>query len=233
MSVLHGIKMTLLTDWNLTISTDEILYGQGIDPQVVRLRKPLLMQAAERAYTQGLSLIHPLALIEEAQVRDHRHERIHLEGGTTLTGPQVAGHLGGAQRVVAAVCTIGPELEQAVSSLFGGDPRYAMALDGLGNAVVEILAQHVCRRIADQVVAEELTASTPLSPGSPEWPVEIGQPQIFSLLDSSRAGIALTSGGMMLPKKSVSFVVGVGPEMAQTDACEVCSLKGTCRYRHA
>ena len=175
--------MTLLTDWNLTLSPDDILYGQGIDPQVVRLRKPLLMLAAERAHAQGLSLLHPLALIEEAHVRDHRHERIHLVGGTTLTGPQVASHLGGAQRVVAAVCTIGPELEHTVSSLFGEDPRYAMALDGLGNAVVEILAQQVCRRIADQVSAEKLTASTPLSPGSPEWPVEIGQPQIFSLLE--------------------------------------------------
>ena len=49
-------------------------------------------------------------VVQRPPAGDHRHERIHLEGGTTLTGPQVASHLGGAQRVVAAVCTIGPQL---------------------------------------------------------------------------------------------------------------------------
>jgi hypothetical protein len=102
-------------------------------------------------------------------------------------------------------------------------------LDGLGNAVVELLAQQVCVNIA---VQECMQASTPLSPGNPEWPVEVGQPQIFSLLDPARAGISLTSGGMMLPKKSISFIVGLGLEMSQANLCEVCSLKETCRYQH-
>jgi hypothetical protein len=78
-----------------------------------------------------------------------------------------------------------------------------------------------------------LQASKPLSPGSLEWPVEVGQPEIFALLDPSLAGISLTSGGMMLPKKSMSFIVGLGMEMSQTGMCEVCSLKTTCRYGHA
>jgi cobalamin-dependent methionine synthase I len=114
-----------------------------------------------------------------------------------------------------------------------GNPLLALALDGLGNAAVEKVAQQVCARLAEQAQAKGLQASTPLSPGEPDWPVEVGQPQIFALLDPSQAGVTLTSGGMMIPQKSISFVLGVGPEMAQTDACDVCSLKETCRYRHA
>jgi hypothetical protein len=225
--------MVLSTNWNLTLSLDDILRGQGADPQIVRTSKPSLLKAAERALADGLGLIHPVALTTEVAVRVHRHECILLVGGAALTGPLVTHQLSGAQRVVAAVCTIGPELEDITSHLLGEDPLYALALDGLGNAAVESLAQQVCGYITEKVVAEGLQASSLLSPGSPEWPVEVGQPQIFALLDQSKAEVTLTTGGMMIPKKSVSFVVGLGPEMSQTSMCSFCSLKETCRYQHA
>jgi len=220
-------------DMNFTINTDDILRGQGADPQIVRISKPSLLKAAERALAEGLNLIHPMTVTMEVFVQEHRHERILLMGGTVLTGTQVTQQLIGAQRVVAAVCTIGLELENASTLLFNEDPLYALALDGLGNAAVESLAQQICGHIAEEVEGKGLQASAPLSPGSPEWPVEIGQPQIFALLDPSKAGVTLTSGGMMIPKKSVSFIVGIGPEMSQTSMCSVCSLKETCRYGHA
>lgn len=225
--------MILSKDWNLSITADDILRGQGADPQIVRSRKPVLLKAAERALAGGLGLIHPLALTAEVVVREHRHERILLVGGAALTGPEVTRQLSGAQRIVAAVCTIGQELEQATAHLFGEDPLYALALDGLGNAAVECLAEQICGDIAEKVGSEGLQASAPLSPGSPEWPVEVGQPQIFTLLNPSEAGVELTSSGMMIPRKSVSLVVGLGPEMSQTSMCSVCSLKETCRYQHA
>jgi hypothetical protein len=224
--------MTIHTDWNLPLTADDILRGQGADPQVVRKRKPALVAASERALSEGLSLLHPVAFTGEVRVLAHRHERILVEGGAKLTGSLVTRHLTGAERLVAAVCTIGAELEEAISHSLATDPLHALALDGLGNAAVEVLAQQLCGRIGDLVGAEGLQASTPLSPGSPEWPVETGQPQIFALLDPAKAGIRLTSGGMMLPKKSVSFVIGLGADMSQADLCDVCSLKESCRYRH-
>ncbi len=128
--------------------------------------------------------------------------------------------------------TVGAELEQHSSARMSENPLLGLALDGLGNAAVEILGQQVCSRISERAGVAGLTASTPLSPGEPEWPVEIGQPQIFAQLDPSQIGIQLTSGGMMIPKKSISFVVGIGPEMDQTELCDLCSLRERCRYRH-
>ena len=225
--------MYLSKDWNFIISVDDILRGQGMEQQIVRSSKQALLKAAERACIEGIGFIQPMALTAEIVVREHRHERILMVGGAALTGTQVTRQLGGAQRVVAAVCTIGPVLEEASARLFGQDPLYALAMDGLGNAAVENLAQQVCRHIEEQVKGKGLQASSPISPGSPEWPVEVGQPQIFALLNPSEAGIMLTSGGMMIPKKTVSFVVGLGSEMVQTSMCSVCNLKETCRYRNA
>ncbi|MFH1524059.1 MAG: hypothetical protein ABIF04_03765 [Chloroflexota bacterium] len=224
--------MTVLTDWNITLSVDNVLRGQGADPETVRARRPALVAAAQQALDLGTSMLHPAALTRDILVRGQRHERIQLENGAQLTSPGVARHLSGAQRVVAAVCTIGSQLEEEVTRLLDKDSLHALALDGLGNAAVELLAQQVCERIGEQAQAEGLTASTPLSPGSPDWPVETGQPQIFALFDPSEAGIKLTSGGMMIPKKSITFVIGIGAAMAQTDLCAACNMQETCRYRH-
>lgn len=225
--------MELLKDFILTVNADDVLRGEGADPEIVHDKKPSLLNAASAALDEGLTKLRPTALIHTARVFEHRHERILLKGGNELVSPLVARHLAGAEQVVLVVCTIGMELEVLASTWMGKNPLLGVALDGLGNAAVEILGRQICGRIGEKAQAAGMTASTPLSPGEPEWPVEVGQPQIFALLDSSQAGITLTSGGMMVPNKSISFVVGIGTEMAQTDLCELCSLRERCRYRHA
>jgi hypothetical protein len=229
-------RIKLMEIWEnirFTLDAGDVLRGEGTDPEKARLNRPTLVEAAETAIREGFNGLQPVAVLQEVEVRQIRHERILLQNGRLLSGSQVAHHLAGAQHVTAVICTIGAELEQFASSRMKNDPLLGLALDGLGNAAVEKVAQQVCVRLAEQAQVKGLQTSTPLSPGAPEWPVEVGQPQIFALLDPSKAGITLTSGGMMIPKKSISFVVGIGPEMAQTNLCEVCSLKGTCRYRHA
>ena len=225
--------MELLQDFDLSLNVDDILRGEGADPEVVRTRRPALVKAASAALQEGTSRLHPVAIINRIKVVEHRHERILLQGGDELASPLVAHHLAGAEQVVLAVCTIGPQLEIFASSCMKEDPLLGLALDGLGNASMEILGQQVCGRIGVQAQSLGLTTSSPLSPGEPEWPVDIGQSQIFSLIDPSWAGITLTSGGMMIPRKSISFVVGIGPEMTTTDLCALCSLHERCRYRHA
>jgi hypothetical protein len=225
--------MELSTDFDLAISVDDILHGEGADPVTVRAKKPAMLKAANLALDEGFSKLHPAVILYQSKVVEHRHEKILLQDGKELAGSLLARHLAGAEQVSVVLTTIGLELEVLVSSKMASDPLLAMALDGLGNAAVEILGEQVCLRIGKQAETVGLTASTPLSPGEPEWPVEIGHPQIFSLLDSSRVGISLTSGGMMIPKKSISFVVGIGPDMSRDDFCELCSFNERCRYRHA
>ncbi|MEW6094328.1 MAG: hypothetical protein AB1531_10225 [Chloroflexota bacterium] len=231
--------MELWTDFIFTLSLDDILRGEGADPSAssgqrpeqVRKKRPALVRAASTAGHLGFTKLQPVAVIQDARVIEHRHEQISLEDGKKLTGTLVTRHLAGAERVAAAVCTIGPELEKLAAAQ--EDFVLALALDGLGNAAVEAVAQQVCQRLAEQAQAAGLEAGTPLSPGEPDWPAEVGQPQIFSLADPARAGVRLTEGGMMVPKKSVSFILGIGQNMEKADACELCSMNERCRYRHA
>jgi hypothetical protein len=225
--------MEQVLTFKLSLDEDDVLRGQGADPCIVRSRRPVLVKAAAAALQAGKLHLYPVALVNRIKVREHRHERIFLEGGTEISNPLVARHLVGAEEIVVVLCTIGAELETYASSQIKDDPLAALALDGLGNAAVEEISQQVCAQVGEQAQAQGLSTTTPISPGLPEWPVEIGQALIFSLLDPIQVGITLTSGGMMVPKKSISFILGIGCETVQADLCDLCDLRDRCHYRHS
>jgi hypothetical protein len=223
--------MPLLRDWDLPLDVDQVLRAQGADPAVLRARRPALVDAAEQALQEGLAYLAPVAAYRELAVESLRHERLFLTGGV-LTGPLVAQHLRSAQQVVVLACTIGDALERVISEAMSEDPVRGLALDGLGSAAAEGLAAAAAAHFEDQARAQGLHTTIPLSPGMVGWPVEEGQAEIFSLVDGGEAGISLTSGGMMVPRKSISLVLGVGKDVAaEGRSCDFCNLRETCRYQ--
>jgi hypothetical protein len=222
-----------LDGFALALEPDDILRGQGGDPVRIRQARPAIYEAARIALEAEQSFLHPIAILRHSRVLESRHQRIVLEAAGDLNGAWIVRQLAGAERVSAVVCTIGAELEEHSRQVMDKDPVLGLAIDGLGNAAIEQLAQIVCQRIASDAAAEGWTTTAPLSPGHPDWPVEIGQAQVFRLVPADLAGIRLTSGGMMVPQKSITFIVGSGKVVSQAGLCEVCSLGETCRYRHA
>ena len=223
--------MPVLTDWSLEVDVDQVLRGQGADPAIVRARRPALVAMAERALEIGMPLLQPQVAYERLEARGLRHERLILDGGV-LHGALIAEHLGRAEQVVLMLCTIGDALEAGVAREMDADPVFGLALDGLGSAAVESLAGLACTAIEAETAARGWHASLPLSPGMIGWPVDEGQAQIFSLLDPGLAGVRLTESGMMIPRKSLSIVLGLGAEVASgASACSACSLSATCRYQ--
>jgi hypothetical protein len=223
--------MPVLTDWTLELEADQVLRGQGADPATVRARRPALVAIAERALQVGVPLLQPRVAFERLEAHGLRHERLSLDGGA-LHGALIAQHLGRAEQVVLIVCTIGEALEASVAQEMDADPVFGLALDGLGSAAVESLAGLACSRFEEQTAVRGWNASLPLSPGMIGWPVAEGQAQIFSLLDPGLAGVRLTDSGMMIPRKSLSLVLGLGEEVASgASACSACSLNAACRYQ--
>ncbi len=224
--------MEVLREWDLEVDADQVLRGQGADPAVIRQRSPKLVEIAERALEEGLSLVKPVTLYHRVKVESVLHERIQLEGGQELKSPLLAKHLPAASEVVIILCTVGDDLESKVSKIMASDPSYALALDGVGSATVEVLANAVCRKFELEAQANGLETSIPLSPGMLDWPVEVGQPQVFNLLNAEEVGVRLTPAWVMLPRKSLTMILGVGEKMAQAGVpCDYCSMRETCKYQ--
>lgn len=231
--------MPVLNQWNITLNVDDVLRAQGADPVSIRQRRPALIKSTEKAISLGKTLLQPRVLYEQYEVTRFIHERLELSPGsssngkTFISGPLIAQHLSRSQSVIVILCTIGNELDESVSSLFKIDPVVAVALDGVGSAAVEFLGIQACNYFEAQAEARGLKTSMPLNPGMIGWPVEQGQPQIFTLLDSDQIQVGLTETCMMTPNKSLSMVLGVGTDVSTTgSSCDYCSLKGVCRYQN-
>ncbi|MFQ6100220.1 MAG: vitamin B12 dependent-methionine synthase activation domain-containing protein [Anaerolineae bacterium] len=220
---------SIVTGLQPSLEVTHVLRGQGIDPDRAR---PEIVAAAQEVLDEAQSLLAPVALYTILPVRDFQHQRVTLDGGAVFEGTLVARALAGATEVALAVCTIGPALDERVSALLAaGEPVQAFALHGAGIGAVGEVARMVGERICDEASAHGLRTGMRASPGQEGWPLE-QQRVLFGLLPAEEIGVRLTESCLMLPRKSVSFAAGLGPEM-QADAvtCDFCSKRERCRWR--
>ena len=224
--------MPILNIQNLDFDVDAVLRGQGADPEAIRSRSPHLVEIAERALEEGSALLEPQTLYRELDVEALRHERLVLEGGLVLSGGLVSEHLGTADRVTLILCTVGEALETYAAEMSRYDIVFGLALDGVGSAAVEALANAACKHFEDQAVEFGLQTSIPLSPGMVGWPVDVGQSEVFTILEPAQINVSLSQYGVMMPRKSLTLVLGFGSRMQISGrTCDYCAMRATCRYQ--
>ena len=196
--------------------------------------RPTLKQIAEELYPQAQRRVHPAAIYERFPVQKVTHDRVYLANGAALRGPDAAKVLSPAREVVVGVVTIGDAVEALSAEYFArGQALEGYLLDCLGTAAVTNLVQQVCTSLEPLATEQGFPLGFPISPGEPGWPLT-EQRVLFSLVAADRIGVRLSEGCAMIPKKSVSFVLGIGPGIltaAEGSQCDYCSLRDTCRHR--
>jgi hypothetical protein len=218
-----------IQSFDLTLELDLVLRSQGGDPARAR---PALRAIAAAMTARARPMLTPAIAYEIFDVAEVRHERLVISPRVALKSARLAQAMGGAKQIAVAVCTIGPQLEQAVGAMFSaGQQVEATVLDGVGSAAVEELSQRACRMFEDMARQRGLMTSSPFSPGEPDWPLE-GQRDLFDLVPGEEIGVTLADTFLMRPLKSLSLVVGIGKNLsAGGSPCEFCSLNQVCRYR--
>ncbi len=216
----------------LVIGVDQILRGQGADPDLTRHRSPQLVRIAQRAIEIGQPLIAPVAACRRLETLELLHERLRLVDGHALHGALIGQHLKAAEAVTAVVCTIGGRLEKTISTVLDDNPPLGLALDGFGTAAVEALAQEICGYLEREAAKRGRQVSIPLSPGMIGWPVDQGQAQIFDIVHTAAINVTLTAACVMSPRKSISFVLGEGAGLRSSGkSCDYCTMHEICRYQ--
>lgn len=220
---------TLLSGFAIHLDTEKVLRGQGADPARV---KQWMADTAARSIPKALELIRPAAVYDFFTVQDFSHRRIILEGGAFFEGKLVARALAGAAAIALAVCTIGEALDEEVAHLMAaGQMVEALALDGTGVAALREVSLAVRGLLAEEAAARDWRTGMRANPGQEEWPLE-QQRTVFSLLPAGEIGVRLTDSCLMIPRKSVSFAIGMGAEMREGAVpCDFCSKKERCRWR--
>lgn len=217
--------MTVIRDIHLSLTMEHVLRRQGMEDisavssKILALSRELLDEAAT------LKSLEPAIAYEFCPVKEINN------GGARLHGQK---RLPFASELAAIVCTIGPQLERKVTDYFAHDePLHGVLLDGIGNAAVDILAQEACRMIGVLAASRGNESSSPLSPGMPGFPLS-EQRALCRIAQAEKIGVHLSESAMMIPRKSISMIVGIGPQMptwTKAQVCAECTLKKTCRYK--
>ncbi len=217
----------LFNKFDLRLSAEDILLGQGIDPARASNR---LFETAKSVIEESHNLLKPAALYRIVKVNKFKQEQVSFEGGI-FEGSLVTRAMAGADHLYIAVCTIGGDLDNRVANFMNDNPVMAIALDGAGIAGL----RKVSRAVEDIISAEACELGLDLGmraqPGQEGWPIE-QQREIFNILTTGKIGVRLTESCLMLPRKSVSFVIPRGKALNNSVApCDFCSKRNRCDWR--
>lgn len=228
--------MHIRRDFELDLSAESYLEFQG-DRYARLLERPWLREQFEAVMEEVQSVLHPAACYELFPIDSLLHERVILADGTRIGGGPVVEVVRGAEVLILAVCTVGPEVDAHIKRhQQAGGLFQMMILDELASWGVDQIRQGLFADLRESLKAErDWRVSAVLSPGESAWTVA-DQATIFRLLDASAIGVALNDSMLMTPLKSLSMLMGAGSQPMGVEGltnCDFCSIKETCRYRHS
>ena len=228
--------MKIIKDIKLNIDREEVLRYQGYSKKRVKKPNQNILRITEEEINRGYSLFKLRGIYSLIKIISFVSKgKINLENELVFRfSKSVNNQLKEASHLLVGVVTIGDFLEKKVSELFSqGEYPRALALDAVGTVAVEDFSRRV-RKLARQEVKEQgFKTSRHFSPGYGGW--EVSQQEIiFKSIPADNIGVRLTKGYMMLPQKSLSWVIGAGKEMIifseEDNNCGNCQFK-CCNYK--
>lgn len=161
-------------------------------------------------------------------------EPLLAEAGLVLPGDAIRAHLAGARRAALLAATLGIEVENHIRLLQRTDLTASLVLDAAATALIEAVCDRAGEEIAGLAGEERLCAGKRFSPGYGDLPLAL-QPDILRALNTGRRiGLTCTDRLILLPRKSVTAVMGLFPPECspQTNGgCITCDKQAGCPYR--
>ncbi len=217
----------------IAIDGRQVLRLQGYK-KATDVPTPEVLAIRDEALREAQSLLRPRYIFETFPVTAVSEEAVELAGAARLAITGAAQRWGPIREVGLGVCSIGDALERRVDELLARrEFPLAFMLDSAGWAAVEALANELGNWVCNRLIADGIKATPRLSPGYTGWDIW-DQRVLFRLLPAHTIHVRINEYCVMIPGKSLSFGMGLGPDVrvAQTHKCRRCDLE-TCGYRLA
>lgn len=229
--------MTELKDIEITFDPDEIV--SALYPG----RKPSekILFETRKVLEQVVKLAHPRALYVWVDVAAVRGEQIELvsrdgPGRVLLTVGPHADLMAKAEIALVSAVTIGETLDTKVRALNGeGKPLESYLLDSVGVIALAKTGDAVRAYAESEAALRKWGVSPSLAPGSLHGWSFSEQPLLCSLLLLKEIGLHLNANGVLIPFKSATGMIGLGPGYASSrvaSVCQWCTRADTCWRRH-
>ena len=162
----------------------------------------------------------------------NRSERILQINGTQFDVKKIiSNQLRKMENVALFACTAGPDIGAYSKELMHeGDFVKGYIVDVVGSEIVEAAMDKIQDDLEQKMEAQNWHITDRYSPGYCGWSVG-EQHKLFSFFPEDFCGITLTETSLMQPIKSVSGVIGIGPNVRRKGyVCQHCDMVN-CIYR--
>ncbi len=210
-----------------------------LDPEEVRRYAGL--QRAENfdetmiiaACEEAIILIEPQGVWQEYDY-DAVRQVIFSDGEEFVVGGKNVGkHLAECEKVIVLAVTVGETIENEITAKFAdGEYAAAILLDAAATTAVEQVADEMEKVLRRNVEPRGFLMKRRFSPGYGDWPLA-EQTNVTRLCHADRIGITLSSSLMLVPRKSVTAIIGLVRRhdgecdnlALSTTGCEFCAKK--------
>ncbi|MFV0504699.1 MAG: hypothetical protein ACK5LT_12155 [Lachnospirales bacterium] len=154
---------------------------------------------------------------------------IKIEGTSlVLEGKDIYNHLVNCKEIYLLGATLGNDIDKEINKYQILDLNLSLYLDACASTLIE----EVCDIANLEINKLEENTIWRFSCGYGDLPMEI-QPKIINILNATKLiGLTCSSTNIMIPRKSVTAIIGVG--IGQRVApCQICKIKDTCEKRKA
>jgi len=165
----------------------------------------------------------------------HTEQGVLLENtDIILKGMDIRNHLENCGECGVLCATLGINVDNIIRITQNITMSEEVVLDACAVEFIEKLCDKVCGEFEEELLEECLNVTSRFSPGYGDLGIEI-QSEILRIANSERRiGLTVTDTNIMLPRKSVSAIIGIyNGAKKNTDKrnCENCNLKNSCKYR--
>lgn len=162
-----------------------------------------------------------------------QESRVFIEGSIIFESKVIARLLEQCQKVALFLMTIGRHLEETACRLAeDGLVLQSAVLDAIGSNAAEKIAGSIQDQIKRVAGEHGFVISPRFSPGYCDWDIR-QQQMIFWAVDGDPLGIHLTETCLMIPRKSISGIIGIGTpgsDVSNYNPCRRCH-KHNCTSR--
>lgn len=228
-------SFTLFSNMEFDVTIDEVFKALPGNRPLKTIQAPL-----EQNLAAARRIWNPRAVCRWLDVKKITEENVTLVNSgdkrdVTLNLGFSTRFLAKAETVLAAVYTLGGELEEYCGSLSAkGDFLGAYLTDIIGLVVLDKSGEKIRSLAENRAKTLGWGVSPFLSPGSVHgWELN-DQYSLCSVLPLETIGVKVNEDSILIPFKSISCLVGLGPDYTSNrvgSTCDICSKRATCTMR--
>ena len=153
--------------------------------------------------------------------------------GLELEGQDIRNLLEGCNLAIAMAATLGPEAEALLRRTEVTNMADAVIMDSAQSAAIENVCDNFESDIRLEYRKQGLYLTDRYSPGYGDLPLTSQKTIAELLVAEKRIGLTVTENMIMIPRKSVTCIIGISekPRTLVRRGCDSCSSKDKCSYR--